>query len=249
MRLIIIFLSYISFLFANSDNKLYLAVCSNLGGTIEELVSDFQKINPDIKIETTIASSGHLTAQIQNGARYQIFLSADFSHPQKLFDSGLATTRPVLYTRGALALFSKEQRDLSAGVNLLLDKNIRYVALANPRTAPYGIAGLEALKSSKVFYKIKSKLVYANSISQTLAYATVAADAGVVALSSMYNNTQKFKHGLNWIELNSSLYTYTKQGMCITKMGKNDKRAKIFSKYMLTEGAQEILKKHGYKQI
>jgi len=248
MRLIVTFLSMLSILLASPKNRLYIAACSNLGGTIEELASEFQKQNPNIKTEVTIASSGNLSAQIRHGARYQIFLSADLSHPQALFDDGFVTSKPVLYTKGALVLFSRTHRDLTQGMSLLLDGNISHIAIANPKTAPYGLAAQQALQRDKIFHKIKPKLVYANSISQTLAYSIMVTDAGLVALSSMYSKSMSgFKKGLNWIEIDPSLYTYTSQGMSVTKAGENDQNAKLFYDYMLSQDAQKILLNHGYK--
>jgi len=250
MRLIITFLSMLSILLASPPNRLYIAACSNLGGTIEELVSEFENKNPKIKIEVTIASSGSLSAQIRHGARYQILLSADLLHPQALYNDGFAASKPTLYARGALVLFSRVPRDLSQGLTLLLDGNITRIAIANPKIAPYGLAAQQALKSDKIFHQIKSKLVYANSISQTLAYSTMVTDAGLVALSSMYSKSMSgFKKGLNWIELDPSLYAYTSQGMSVTKAGENDQSAKLFYDYMLSQDAQKILLKHGYKHL
>lgn len=245
-----IFLLASSFHAVKADNVIHLAVCSNLSETIQEASKKFLSKHPNIKIDIVVGSSGKLSLQIEHGARYQIFLSADTFHPNYLYKKGLASTKPVVYTRGALALFSRKARDLRGGLQILKDKSITRIAIANSKTAPYGVASLQALKSSQLFETLKPKFVYADSIIKTLSYSMIATDAGLVALSSLSSTSMsQYKEYENWIEVDPSLYSYTIQSMCILEKGARSKEVKEFYDFILSRDAQEIFLKNGYKPI
>ena len=120
--------------------------------------------------------------------------------------------------------------------------------MANPKTAPYGKATEEALKNAKVYDDIKTKLIFAESASQTVSYTVTAADLGFIAKSSLYSPKMKqYKKGLNWEEVDPSLYTPIKQGIVILKKGESNVEVKAFYDFMLGDDAKEILKKFGYR--
>jgi len=237
-------LTLVSFAFASN---LKVAVAANVSYAIKDLIKDFNKNYPNIKVEPIIGSSGKLSAQILHGAPYDIFISADMAYPTKLYEQKMAVDKPKIYAKGVLALFTNKDYNLSKDLNILLDKNIKKIAIANAKTAPYGVAIKEVLENTKIYKKIKSKFIYGESIGQTLTYAIKAADIGIVAKSNLYSKELLiFKKGKNWIDINSTLYTPIKQGIVVTKRAANSKDAQLFSNYILSKQAKEIFKKYGY---
>jgi molybdate transport system substrate-binding protein len=240
MRYLVLFFLTIS-LYA-SDIKVALA--ANVSYAIDELLQEFYKSNHDTKVKVSLGSSGKLTAQIKNGAPYDIFMSANMKYPNTLYHDKKALTKPVVYAKGSLALLSVKKFDLSKGLTLLKDKNIKKIAMANPKTAPYGIATKEALENAKLYHDIKSKLVYGESISQTVAFTIKATDIGFIAKSALFNpKLSHFKKGKNWIEIDSKLYTPIEQGIVMIKRSKS---AEVFYDFILSPKAKEIFKKYGY---
>ena len=225
-----------------------VAVAANVSYAIKDLVKEFNIQNPDTKVNVILGSSGKLTAQINHGAPYDLFMSANMKYPYNLYKNDYAITEPKIYAKGSLALFSSKNLDFSKGlVALLEDKDIRQIAIANPKTAPYGIASFEALKNAKVFDSVKSKFVYGESISQTISYAVSATDIGIIAKSSLFSSKMKqYKENINWKEIDSNLYTPTKQGIVLLKHAKDNKEAKAFYDFILNEKAQKIFKEYGY---
>jgi molybdate transport system substrate-binding protein len=221
-----------------------IAVAANVSYAIDELIKEFNKTKPNTKVRVTLGSSGKLTAQIKNGAPYDVFMAANMKYPNSLYDSKKATTKPIVYAKGALAYLSRDKKDFSKGIDLLKDIGIKKIAIANPKTAPYGKASIEAMKNSKTFNDIKSKLIYAETVSQTVSYTLMACDIGIIAKSSLYSDKMKrFREGVNWNEVDSSLYTPINQGIVIIK---DSKDSKAFYDFILSQKAKEIFKKYGY---
>ena len=224
-----------------------VAVAANVSYAIDTLKEEFLKNHPDIKVRVILGGSGKLVAQIRNGAPYGLFMSADMRYPQALFHEGKALTQPKIYAQGALAYFSIKDRDFSQGMALLLEKKISRIAIANPKTAPYGRASIAALKKAKIYNKIATKFVFGESISQTLSYAIVAADIGIVAKSSLYSPTMKhYQEGSNWADVDSSLYRPINQGVVLLQYSKNSAAYRAFYDFILSDQAKKIFKKFGY---
>ena len=228
-------------------NTITVAVAANVSYAINELVAEFNKTNPDTKVQVTLGSSGKFTAQIESGAPFDVFMSADMKFPKSLFEKGLALNEPALYAQGSLAMLSSKELDFSKGINLVTDANIGKIAVANPKTAPYGTAAVEAMKNANVLDKVESKFVYAESISQAVTYATTAADVGFIAKSSLYDEKMaKYKENINWVSVDPSLYTAIDQGIVVLKNTKEEASAKAFYDFILGEKAKEIFIKFGY---
>ena len=226
-----------------------VAVAANASYAMGELIRAFQKSRPDTKFRTIVGSSGKLTAQIRHGAPYQIFLSADMDYPRALYRSGEAIEPPRTYARGALALFAPKARDLSRGLTLLEDPSIRRIAVANPRTAPYGRAAKEALEHAGLWQRLKERFVYGESVAQTVAYALRAADAGLIAKSALYSpKLRSFEEGRHWVEVDPSLYRPIEQGVVLLRPGAGDREARAFYEYLLSPEAREIFRRYGYLQ-
>ncbi len=245
MKKVITLLLLFSFsLYAKSIN---VAVAANVSYAMPALVSAFHKQNPHIKVQITLASSGKLTAQIQNGAPYDIFMSANMKYPNALYANALAITKPLIYAKGSLAIFSTKRRDFSKGINIVKNKNIKTIAIANPLTAPYGKASITALKNAKLYKEVKSKFVYAESVSQTVAYSVTATDLGFITKSALFSpKMQQYKKGINFTDVDPKLYKAINQGVVILKQAVNKPQAKAFYNFLLSAQAKEIFQKYGY---
>ena len=243
-KLFLLVLFILSSLNAGTIN---IAVAANVSYAIDDLKKEFKKLHPDTKINVILGSSGKLTAQIKNGAPYMLFMSANMKYPEALYRDKVAITKPIIYAEGSLVMLSTKKQDFSKGLNLLLDEKIQTVAIANPKTAPYGIVSVEALKNIKIYESIKKKFVYGESISQTVAYTNTAADIGLVAKSALYSSKMsRYKKGVHWIEVNAKYYTPIEQGLVLLKDANESLEAKAFYNFLQSERAKKIFKDFGY---
>ncbi len=252
-KIILGFMVLCSSIFAG---EITVAAAANVTYAMNELVKEFNKTNPETKVQVTLSSSGKLVSQIENGAPFDIFMSADMKFPQALFDKKLTSTAPVIYAQGALAMLSSKELDYSKGINVLNDSSITKIAIANPKTAPYGAAAVEAIKNAKIV-GAESKFVYAESISQAVTYATTATDIGFIAKSSLYEDKMsKYKENKNWLTVDPKLYTSIDQGIVIIDHSNNlvglinDKvkkeEVKAFYDFILSPRAKKIFEDYGY---
>ena len=242
-----ILLAFILSVVTLQAGSINIAVAANVSYAINQLVSEFHKNNPQTKVEITLGGSGKLAAQINNGAPYDILMSANMKYPEAIYNNGLGVTKPHIYAQGSLAIFSARKRDFTQGINIVSDAKVRRIAIANPNTAPYGKASIEALKNAKLYKKVKNKFVYAESISQAVAYSVTATDLGFIAKSSLYSKKmQRFKRDINWIEVDPKLYTPINQGIIILKHAEKNSEAKAFYDFILSQTAKDIFLKYGY---
>ncbi|WP_418179507.1 molybdate ABC transporter substrate-binding protein [Aliarcobacter lanthieri] len=233
-----------SSIFAGTVN---IAVAANVSYAINDLIAEFNKTNPDTKIEVVLGASGKFTAQIQNGAPFDIFMSADMKFPETLYKAKLTATEPVVYAQGSLAMLSAKEMDFSKGIEVVINDNIKRVAIANPKTAPYGTAAVEALKNANILDKVENKFVYAESISQAVTYALTAADVGFIAKSLLYEDKMaKYKENVHWVSVDPKLYTPIDQGIVVLNKAKDNAEAKAFYEFILSDKAKEIFKNFGY---
>ena len=227
--------------------EINIAVAANVSYAIDEIKAAFAKISPDTKVQVTLGSSGKLTAQIKNGAPYGLFMAANMKYPEALRADGIAVTEPVVYAQGALAYLSAKPTDFSRGIALVGEEAVAKIAIANPKTAPYGKAAVEAMKNGGVLEAAEPKFVYAESISQTVTYAVTAADIGFIAKSSLYSaKMAQYKEGVNWAPVDPKLYTPIKQGIVLLKEGEGNAEYKAFYDFILSDEAKTIFRNYGY---
>ena len=228
--------------------EITIAVAANVSYAIEALKQSFNETHPTTKVNVILGSSGKLTAQITHGAPYMLFMSADMKFPTRLSDENLTVSKPVVYAEGALAILSQKERNYCADIFVLKDPDIHRIAIANPKTAPYGIAAAEALTNANLYKNLKKKFVFGESISQTVTYATTAADIGIIAKSSLYSpHMSHYKEAIHWSEVDETLYTPISQGMVILNKGKDNAEVKAFYDFMLGAKAKVVLEAYGYK--
>jgi len=246
-KILFTFLYTCSLVFAG---EITIAVAANVSYAIEPLIKTFNETNPEIKVNVILGSSGKLLAQITHGAPYELFMSANMKYPNRLYEQNLTKSKPIVYAQGSLAIFSSRPYDYTKGFAVLEEENIKKIAIANPQTAPYGVAAREALQNVKLYAKLEKKFVYGESISQTVIYAKSAADIGIISKSSLYASQMlAYKENVHWLDVDASLYTPIDQGMVILKHGKDNAEVKAFYDFILGKQAKEILNAFGYKVL
>lgn len=239
-------------LFAVCTSLLYadeikIAVAANVSYAMEDLKKAFNVQHPETKVQVTLGSSGKLTAQISHGAPYQLFMAANMKYPEVLYKNGTAETKPVIYAKGGLAYLSAKKKPFGKGMALITDKSVQKIVIANPKTAPYGKAAMEVMENAGVLKEASSKLIYAETVSQTVSYTLTAADLGFIAKSSLYSpNMKHFKEGIHWADVDTKLYTPIDQGIVILKNGAGNAEVKAFYDFMLSSEAKKILTAYGY---
>lgn len=183
-----------------AQNKITIAAAANVQFVLNELTKDFES-STGIKTEIILNSSGKLTAQIKEGAPYDVFVSADMKYPAELYKTGFAIDSPRVYANGLLVLWTtKDEVKPDPTLKVLTSNAVKKIAIANPQTAPYGEASVEAMNYYKVYDKVKDKLVYGESISQTNQFIiSGSAEIGFTAKSIVLADEMKGK-GI-WVDI------------------------------------------------
>ncbi|WP_422351756.1 molybdate ABC transporter substrate-binding protein [Flagellimonas sp.] len=229
---------------SNQPKKLTIAVSSNMQYSIQEIAARYTE-QTGTDCDLVVGSSGKLTAQIMEGAPFDVFLSADMKYPQMLYQNGHAKGVPKIYALGKLVLFTTN-KELIPKLEFLKSDSIVHIALANPKTAPYGRAAIEILEQHGLMDSVKDKLVYGENISQTNQFMTTgAAQMGFTAKSTLIG-TPLSQQG-HWIELDTDGYAPIQQGIVMLENQTGQDQASLsFLEFIFTKKAQEILKKYGY---
>ncbi len=222
--------------------EITVAVAANMQHPFDALRVAFQK-DTSIKIKTIVAASGQLTAQIRNGAPFDIFLSADNKYPAALQTSGHAATSPKTYALGKLALWSRSFVDSLPALSQLNGKTIRTLGIANPDLAPYGLAAIKALENNDIYSHFAPRLVYAQSIAQLNQYIALGTiDAAITAASARGIPQLAARKGY-WLEIPASNYPAIHQDVVILT---NNSAVDQFYQFLFSPAAQQILLDYGY---
>ena len=230
----------------SDSGKLRIAAAASLQYAIEDLTNDFTE-RTGIECEIIIGSSGKLTAQIMQGAPYNIFLSADMKYPVFLEENDKAHQSPEIYAYGKLIVYTPKE-SLAPELNNVLLPSVQKIAIANPQTAPYGEATLELLRRENLYDSIKHKLVYGESIAQANQFITTAAvSMGFTSLSSVMAGPMATTG--KWQLLDEASYTPIAHGVIILDVdtGENVAASKFYT-YLLSEEAGQILEEFGYSR-
>jgi len=169
-------------------------------------------------------------------------------YPNTLFEEGLAMEAPKVYANGSLVLWTLNGKDISEGMKSLLSDDFKKIAIANPETAPYGIAAVEAMKKVNLYDDLNPKLIWGEGIGQVNQYIkSKSVDAGITSKSVLFS--KKISTKGNHIEIDKSLYKPIHQGIVLLKSGKekNLKNAELFYNFMFSKETKSILTKFGYE--
>jgi molybdate transport system substrate-binding protein len=230
------------------DKKsLNIATAANVQFAMDSIASVFED-EAGIKINIILGSSGKLTAQILQGAPYDVFVSANMKYPTEIYNNNKSYRKPEVYAYGSLVLWTLKETVIP-DLSILTNDEIRSIAIANPKTAPYGSATIELLMNTGIYERIKDKLVYGESISQVNQFITSkTADIGFTAKSVVLSS--RMKNIGSWSELDSKEYALIQQGVIIVEHNKSQlKRAEMFSSFLLSDRAKSILSGFGYETI
>ncbi len=224
-----------------------IAAASDLKFALDDLISSYQKRYPKAEpVNVSYGSSGNFFAQIQAGAPFTLFLSADASYPAQLEAANLTlkgTRRD--YAIGRLVVWVPKDSPLEVetlGPQVLTDPRVKKIALANPEHAPYGKAAISLLEHYKLADTLKSKFVLGENIAQAAQYAQTAADAGILALSIVKAPSFAASGGRYWLAPLSE-HIPLRQQMVVLKNGENTRR---FWSFILSPSARETFKKFGF---
>ncbi len=229
------------------EKKVTVAVAANVQYAMAALKARFEA-ETGIKVNIIIGSSGKLTQQIQQGAPFDVFVSADTKYPQVLYNNKMTSGTPKVYATGVLVVWTVRQ-DIkpAADLSFLQQSDIKKIALANPKTAPYGAAAEEVLHYYKLYDQVKSKLVFGESISQTNQFIlSRSADIGFTAKSMVLSSEAK-RQG-TWVELDKKAYTPIAQAAVLLQHGSemNKGAAETFYDYLYSASARTIFLQFGY---
>ena len=228
--------------------EIVVAAASDLSFAFTEAAGQFER-QTGTRVKVTLGSSGNLFSQIQNGAPFDAYFSADIRYPQKLEESGQAVPGSLYrYAVGRLVLWMPNRAGLpppQQGLWVLLDGAIRKVAIANPKHAPYGRAAVAALQQAGVYEAVKDKLVLGENISQAAQFVeSGAADAGLLALSLAVVPAMQ-QAGQYW-EVPQETHPPIAQGAVVMKNGANRDGAQAFFSFLQRREGQEILRRYGF---
>lgn len=224
-------------------DKITVFAASSTKLAMQEIVGEFQKLNPNDEIVVIYSATGKAYAQFTNGFDYDIFLAADTTYPAKIVSDGNALSKPLVYAMGSVALFSHDGAFIKDGIEVIKDKKIKHLSIANPRLAPYGVAALEILENYGLEEVAKDKLVLGDNIAQSVQFVdSGAAEVGLVAFS-LIKTTKKESE---YILIDPAKYTPMEQAFVLTKYAKDKPLAKKFGDFLLLDFAQNIFEKYGF---
>lgn len=225
---------------------LRIAAAADLQYALTDLSAQYEK-QTGAKLAISYGSSGNFFAQIQNGAPFDLFFSADLDYPKKLTQAGIADSDSLqTYAAGRLALWlpSDSPLDPTAGLKILFDPRIQKIAIANPEHAPYGRAAVAALQSAGLYDQLKPKLVFGENISQAAQFVqSGSAQAGLIALSLALSPAMK--NGKRW-DIPPDRYPSMEQAVVILKSSSNKQAALSFLAFLKTPQARATFERYGY---
>src|SRR6056297_3889884 len=231
---------------ARADTAL-AAIAANFAETAEALVPAFREATGH-DVQVTTGSTGKLYAQIGAGAPFDLMLSADAATPARLLDEGNAVAgTDFTYSMGRLSLWSADPDRIGEdGRAALEDPELRFVAIANPDLAPYGVAARETLQSLGLWETLQPKIVMGQNIGQTHSMvATGAAEVGFVALSALLGS-RSGNSGSRWV-VPQDLFEPIRQDAVLLDHGAENEAARAFLDFLRTPEATEVIGRFGYR--
>lgn len=230
-----------------SGQEVRIAAAADLKFAMQDLAAQFEK-RSGTKIDVTYGSSGNFFSQMQNGAPFDLFFSADIDYPRKLEAAGLTEPGTLYeYAVGRIVIWTPADAKVDVardGWKSLLDPTVQKIAIANPEHAPYGRAAVAALQKAGIYERVKSKLVCGENISQAAQFVESGnAQAGIVALSLAVS--PGMKEGKRW-EIPADMHPPIEQGTILLKSAKNKDQARDFLEFVKSEVGRATLARYGF---
>lgn len=231
------------------DATIKVAAASSLKYAMETLIASYQKVAPDTRVQLITGSSGNFFGQIVNRAPFDAFFSADMDYPRRLAEQGLCSApAPFVYASGDLVLWVRENAYALAkteGLAMLARAEVRQVAIANPRLAPYGRAAQQALARVGQDKAVTPKLVLGENVAQAAQMVqSGAADAGIIARSLVYA-PDAARTG-RYVPIPRGLHDPIEQGGCVLRHSKAPLAARRFVDFVLSPAGQRVLADSGF---
>lgn len=227
--------------------EITIAAASDLNFVFREVVAAYEHTTGN-HVRLVFGSSGNFYAQIQQGAPFDLYFSADIGYPKKLIDEGLAVPNSLYkYATGRIVLWVPKESslDVTKGMDALLDPAIKKIAIANPKHAPYGRAAVSAMEYYKIYDRVRDKFVLGENISQTAQFAqSGAADIGIIALSLALAPTVQ-SLGSYWL-IPQGTHPSIDQGVAIVKTSKNQDGGRKFIELLQTSTTKAIMQRYGF---
>lgn len=225
--------------------QMLVAVAANFIPPFREIALEFEK-STGHQLQVSGGSSGNFYTQIKNGAPFDVFFSADNERPKKLEDEGLGVKDSrFTYAIGRLVLWSPNA-DMVKGEETLRSKNFKRLAIANPKTAPYGVAAMQTMQKLGLWESLQPHIVMGESIGQTIGFIESGnAHLGFVALSQIMDPKIKGK-GSRW-DVPTHLHEPIQQDVILLTKGKDNPAAKSLLDFMGGPQAKAIIERYGYE--
>lgn len=244
LRLLVVACTLLATASAHAE-KITIAAAADLKFAMDEIVTAFKKEHAGHQLEVVYGSSGKLHTQIQQGAPYDIFFSADIAFPRELASKGMAASEVKPYAVGRIVLWSNGMDSKKMTLASLADSRITRIAIANPKHAPYGKRAEEALRALGLWEKLEPKFVYGENIAHAAQFVqTGNAQVGIIALSLALNPELAKKGGYYLIPDN--LHKPLEQGYIITKRGAHKPLARKFAGYINSRPARAVMVRYGF---
>jgi molybdate transport system substrate-binding protein len=227
--------------------EITVAAAADLQFAMQDIAARFQK-DTGSSVRLIYGSSGNFFQQLQNGAPFDMFFSANLDYPMKLQADGLVEPDSYYqYAVGKIVIWVRNDSklDVSSGLRSLLDPSIQKIAIANPQHAPYGQAAVAAMKKENIYEKVSGKFVLGENISQTASFVVSgSAEAGIVALSLALSPNMKDKG--RYAEIPTADYPPIEQACVILKSSKQKAVAKAFLNFVKTPAVSELFRNYGF---
>jgi molybdate transport system substrate-binding protein len=232
----------------STPTQLSIVAAADLKFALDDLVKDSEAKHASTKVNVTYGSSGNFFAQLQSGAPFDVFLSADVAYPRKLAEQGLNADDVFLYAIGRIVVWLPKGSPLDVdklGIKALLEPSVRKIAVANPQHAPYGRAAVAAMKALNVYGQVVSRLVYGENVGQTAQFVqSGAADIGILPLSLAV--APKMQDAGRFWQVPQDADPRIEQGGVILKSSKNLETARAFRDFVLGDHGREVLERYGF---
>ncbi len=231
-----------------ADREINVAAAADLSSALQELATAYEK-RTGITVKLSFGASGALTQQVQNGAPFDIFFSADMDYPRQLIAAAQADGATLYrYAVGRLVLWVPKSSPLDVeekGMDVLLDPSVKKISIGNPQHAPYGRAAVAALKHYGLYEKVSDRLVLGENVSQAAQFVESGnAQVGFVALGHAAAPTMQGK-GKYWV-IPAEAYPPLDQGAVVISRSPHKPDAAAFLDYIKTTEALSVLQRYGF---
>ena len=225
--------------------EVQIAVAANFSAPIKEIAAEFEK-DTGHKLIASLGPTGGFYTQIHNGAPFEVFLSADDATPERLEKEGaIVPGSRFTYAIGKLVLWSAKSGYVDGKGEVLKKNAFKHLAIANPKTAPYGAAAIQVLAKLGLGEAVKPKLVEGANIAQAHQFVSTGnAELGFVALSQV-SKDGKLTEGSGWT-VPAELHDPIRQDAVILAKGKDNPAAQALVDYLKGPKAAQVIKAYGY---